>query len=309
MDRKMWCGGFVVVRRGHRPGRRLWTVLVLLISYLLVGGTAVHADELRPISETRTRSLQYSLSGEYPDFQLRIVTAASKKAVPVEVSTVTAPSRLVVDIPDVLAPKSRVVETANDIVPRLRIGSHPDRTRLVLDFTVAETPRFQVEPDPALGATLIRFSFEDSPEHRSASTSPQLATAIDPAARAALTRVPDPMTFPVRSNAALIEDARVIAEGERHAGGLLLKIDELSQYSLKQVAPLAFRLTLSNAVFAEDSLLASIETAGRIARVDFSQQQLTVEVTLSVVPHTTLTAVQVADGLWIRAAASAREAE
>jgi hypothetical protein len=90
--------------------------------------------------------------------------AGLTKNLTANVFSVKAPSRLVVDIPNFNLGTNKKVLLANPYLSGIRLGVHPDKTRLVLDIKSNMIPVYDVVADQSRGALVVSFSLSSSGE-------------------------------------------------------------------------------------------------------------------------------------------------
>ena len=111
-----------------------------------MGSTATPASSISSGEELARRSLfSPSQSNSQSDFAVQLVerenTSEIEIAMPAnsmskpQITALDSPSRVVIDLEGVHGPKSSTIETPESLyVSRVRIGAHPDKSRIVLDM-------------------------------------------------------------------------------------------------------------------------------------------------------------------------------
>jgi len=115
------------------------------------------------VAEFSSGPLSFSLSQDQGDYQLLVGTGGQipnhRGALNAKVFSLKNPARLIIDLPFVVDLTKDEVKVNDQIVKGVRFGTHPGKTRVVLDLNEKNAPRHSVREDPAGDALAIRFWF------------------------------------------------------------------------------------------------------------------------------------------------------
>jgi hypothetical protein len=142
----------------------------------------IPAAQAAPLARASATHLSASLEAGSKGFyrlSLRSADTATKLPTP-NVMLIDNPTRLVIDVPGVSSKSAENVSVKDALVSGLRIGVHPDKTRIVVDIQGHYTPQYQINALPD-GAEVV-FSFGVSAHSDSADTSEESFTIQNHAA-------------------------------------------------------------------------------------------------------------------------------
>lgn len=131
---------------GRRSNRRFSNLLfAVLMSGGLLGGAAdaVRADQLATLD---TPAVDIAVDGGAgdDDFTVRLQSKTGSPLPRPQVFPITGPARLVIDIPKITSKAAQTIEVSHPRVTAVRVGVHPDKTRVVLDLGGDAAPAFAV---------------------------------------------------------------------------------------------------------------------------------------------------------------------
>lgn len=135
----------------------------LISALLLLFSLSSNAVAEEQIAEFSSGPLSFSLSLDDGDYQLLLGSkeriANSEEGKNARVFTLQNPARLILDLPFVVELTKAEVKVNNSIVSGVRFGSHPGKTRIVLDLNENSAPIHTLREDPAGDALALRFWF------------------------------------------------------------------------------------------------------------------------------------------------------
>lgn len=148
--------------RLHNP---IYTAFLLVTVLLpLVSQPAAAQQELVSLRDT---GLVYVLSESGGDIRLTITpeggVTSLKHDLTANVFAIENPTRLVIDVPQHRSKSPYSVPLNHPVVSGLRLGVHPDKTRLVVDIKDSRQPDYSVRSDQELGALVIDVRFSGPP--------------------------------------------------------------------------------------------------------------------------------------------------
>lgn len=182
---------------------RLFFILTV-IPTLGIGLLAVNPAAASPLAHAKASGLSVRLDGAARGQYRLVIDSASPQSRPPEVLVVENPTRLVVDVPGVPSKSASSVAVRDGTVKAIRIGVHPDKTRIVLDIAGSALPEHRV-----VGTGVVEFSVAgaveplseaaETPEPKATPTA--LPTALpkpsmEPTARPTSTPTPQPSPSP-----------------------------------------------------------------------------------------------------------------
>jgi len=132
--------------------------LLLMLPFLLLARASV--GWAAPLAQARTTGLRVSLESSTTNtFKLKIdsLSGSEKLGHRINVLVIENPTRLVVDVAGVSSKAAQTVPVRNSKISALRIGVHPDKTRIVLDVGGDDAPEYEISEEGE-----IMFSFGGS---------------------------------------------------------------------------------------------------------------------------------------------------
>jgi hypothetical protein len=110
-----------------------------------------------PLAQARTSGLKVALeSSRANTFRLKIESLAGREdfAHRINILVIENPIRLVIDVAGVSSKASQSIPVKNSKISSLRIGVHPDKTRIVIDVTGIDAPEYEISDNGE-----VTFSF------------------------------------------------------------------------------------------------------------------------------------------------------
>jgi len=191
---------------------------------------------------------------------------------PFEVTFIEEPSRLVVDILDGISRESAAFETTDStMIDRVRIGRHPDKSRLVLDLKEGSTPTYTATE---FGQAIV-VSISDRPRTIAAATPP----STTPSTTEALIASGDSGYDREYSDRAQLAPELAAMEGEEAVQALpslralqfretptgrsvLAQMDSAGVFELSRTAPSEYVLRLEGATFDPELITTLVAPPG-----------------------------------------------
>jgi len=147
---------------------------ISLLLPILLWSSSVLAEQLATL---RGGDVQAELHLVGSEIELRITAASGNKSLAskLHVFPLEGPSRLVVDIADVRARSADAVDVSEAGLKALRMGVHPDKTRLVIDILGKKYPRYEVFSGSRSSQAVVRFSLSGSAQVGTPKSSPEVS--------------------------------------------------------------------------------------------------------------------------------------
>lgn len=247
----------------------------------------------------------------------QLVVRAKVPAEKVTTTRLSNPERIVFDLPPLVGArvKTATYDTQDaQFVSRIRVGAHPDKTRIVLDLpSKASSVITQVDNSPgAVVMNLIDSATAHVATLPSASIVPESLAKAAPSpelfAEAAVAKGAPASQAPVAASATamkpVLRDLRFEEIGERR-NQLVLDMEAAGFYSLKQTAPSEYILKLDNAVM-DDSVAPTLVAnpgSGKIRSVRVSEKDGATVLRIFAAPEVTLNADSRSGGILVSALA------
>jgi len=210
------------------------------------------------------------------EFSTELHITGAEQGSPFEVTFIDQPSRLVVDIMDGVTRDSATFETAqSDMIEKVRLGRHPDKSRLVLDLTEDSEPTYTATE---FGDTIVVSIAKDS-DRIAGQSSPSVAesaylnspdldetTRIDEQSseRAQLTPEAsesfEAQTGSVDSNSPALRSLQF--QETPRGRSVLAQMDSAGIFELSRTAPSEYILRLEGATFDPETITTLVAPPG-----------------------------------------------
>ena len=240
----------------------------------------------------------------------QLVLNSSAKSGDFSVDRLSAPDRLVIDIRGQQAKSNKNFDTSDtEFINRIRVGSHPDKTRIVLDLAEGQNIEHAIESQD--GKMVISLS-------AAADGSPQIADSSIATQDMTIEQVDSPVAPELaQPEAILVKDEPIAASKQATSSVESLAIEQLSentnmlvanvespgQFALEQTAPSEYLLRISNATLNSNvSTVVAAPKSGLIRSVRPMPQGDDVVLRIFSLPGTQLSARASSDKIVISAA-------
>ena len=138
----------------------------ILCSLVLISASSLSALAQETLSEFEVGKIEFSLEDlGQQSFKIALHPRGGigslSKDFTATVFAITGPSRLVIDIPGISFGVDKKSSVSHSIIQRVRVGSHPDKTRFVVDMANEATPEYEVKTDLDSESIIISFKIVD----------------------------------------------------------------------------------------------------------------------------------------------------
>ena len=137
-------------------------VLVFVVSFFIINSFSISAlaEEL---STFNISNLNFNLIAENQNFKFLVKPNTKLKTAELTANTfvIKNPNRLVIDIPGFSTTAQKTITLNNSYLSSIRVGSHKNKIRAVVDIKSNKLPKFDIYADQAIQSLVISFSFDD----------------------------------------------------------------------------------------------------------------------------------------------------
>lgn len=258
-----------------------------------------------------------------PGFNRLLIQTPANVAANYEVNRLTSPSRLVVDLLGQESKSSHSFDTSDaELISKIRIGAHPEKSRIVLDLVEGEDIEYRVDNLQGLGATeqngvvitLARAGRLNQALHLEPSSamasqaereSPETPGTFEPFTSEAVAEESMPSMAESRAKLASLE-MQPVGSSENM---VVAQLTSLQPYTLKKTAPSEYVLTIENTDLEETGVgtLLAPPGAGAIRSVRPVREGSNLLLRIFAAPETNLAARSSASGKIVITASSPAE--
>ncbi|MCB0322994.1 MAG: AMIN domain-containing protein [Bdellovibrionales bacterium] len=151
-----------------RTFKLIRTISIVFGCWGILYGSPPQGFAQAPIAELHAGELHLSVLDSDGQYVLLLATdeattPPTSPGVDANIFTLRDPPRIVIDLPKKLNVTKEALRISHPVFSQLRVGSHPTKTRIVLDLKGTEVPRYRLRQDPAGGNWMLSVWFPEAP--------------------------------------------------------------------------------------------------------------------------------------------------